>query len=67
MRSADYRRAVTRVDPLAFAVVYLTINALAAADELLIPAAASAYSEDGLVRTSGPAATGCAPMPTAEK
>lgn len=30
---------------------YMTINALAAADELLIPAAASAYSEDGLVRT----------------
>lgn len=30
---------------------YMTINALAAADELLIPAAASAYSEDGLRRT----------------
>lgn len=30
---------------------YMTINALAAADELLIPAAASAYSEDGLLRT----------------
>jgi len=30
---------------------YMTINALAAADELLIPAAASAYSEDGLTRT----------------
>lgn len=30
---------------------YMTINALAAADELLIPAAASAYSEDGLNRT----------------
>jgi chromosome partitioning protein len=30
---------------------YMTINALAAADELLIPAAASAYSEDGLART----------------
>jgi chromosome partitioning protein len=30
---------------------YMTINALAAADELLIPAAASAYSADGLVRT----------------
>jgi chromosome partitioning protein len=30
---------------------YMTINALAAADELLIPAAASAYSEDGLMRT----------------
>lgn len=30
---------------------YMTINALAAADELLIPAAAAAYSEDGLNRT----------------
>lgn len=30
---------------------YMTINALAAADELLIPAAASAYSEDGVRRT----------------
>ncbi|HEV2403473.1 MAG TPA: ParA family protein [Candidatus Saccharimonadales bacterium] len=30
---------------------YMTINALAAADELLIPAAASAYSEDGVIRT----------------
>lgn len=30
---------------------YMTINALAAADELLIPAAASAYSQDGLART----------------
>ncbi|MGV9340598.1 ParA family protein [Streptomyces sp. NPDC003688] len=30
---------------------YLTINALAAADELLIPAAASAYSSEGLART----------------
>lgn len=30
---------------------YMTINALAAADEILIPAAASAYSEDGLTRT----------------
>lgn len=30
---------------------YMTINALAAADELVIPAAASAYSQDGLVRT----------------
>lgn len=30
---------------------YMTINALAAADELLLPAAASAYSEDGLTRT----------------
>ncbi len=30
---------------------YMTINALAAADQVLIPAAASAYSEDGLVRT----------------
>lgn len=30
---------------------YMTINALAAADEVLIPAAASAYSEDGLKRT----------------
>jgi chromosome partitioning protein len=30
---------------------YMTINALAAADELLIPAAASAYTEDGLTRT----------------
>ncbi|MDQ2906220.1 MAG: ParA family protein [Chloroflexota bacterium] len=30
---------------------YMTINALAAADELLIPAAASAYSEAGLTRT----------------
>lgn len=30
---------------------YMTINALAAADEILIPAAASAYSEDGLKRT----------------
>ncbi|ETA01704.1 ATPase involved in chromosome partitioning [Frankia sp. CcI6] len=29
---------------------YLTINALAAADELLIPAAASAYTEDGLAK-----------------
>lgn len=30
---------------------YMTINALAAADEVLIPAAASAYSEDGVRRT----------------
>jgi chromosome partitioning protein len=30
---------------------YMTVNALAAADQVLIPAAASAYSEDGLVRT----------------
>ncbi|MFF5004774.1 ParA family protein [Streptomyces phaeochromogenes] len=30
---------------------YMTINALAAADELLIPVAASAYSADGLART----------------
>jgi chromosome partitioning protein len=30
---------------------YLTINALAAADELLIPAAASAYSEEGVRQT----------------
>jgi chromosome partitioning protein len=30
---------------------YMTINALAAADEVLIPAAASAYSEDGVNRT----------------
>jgi len=30
---------------------YMTINALAAADELVIPAAASAYSTDGLART----------------
>ena len=30
---------------------YMTINALAAADELVIPAAASAYSQDGLART----------------
>jgi len=30
---------------------YMTINALAAADEMLIPAAANAYSEDGLART----------------
>lgn len=30
---------------------YMTINALAAADEVIIPAAASAYSEDGLKRT----------------
>jgi chromosome partitioning protein len=30
---------------------YMTINALAATDELLIPAAASAYSEDGVLRT----------------
>jgi chromosome partitioning protein len=30
---------------------YMTFNALAAADELLIPAAASAYSDDGIVRT----------------
>jgi len=30
---------------------YMTINALAAADELLIPAAASAYSEDGVKHT----------------
>jgi chromosome partitioning protein len=29
----------------------MTINALAAADELVIPAAASAYSQDGLTRT----------------
>ena len=33
------------------AMDYLTLNALAAADELLIPAAASAYSEDGVLRT----------------
>ena len=30
---------------------YMTINALAAADEVLIPAAASAYTEDGVTRT----------------
>ncbi len=30
---------------------YMTTNALAAADEVLIPAAASAYSEDGLLKT----------------
>ncbi len=30
---------------------YMTVNALAAADEVLIPAAASAYTEDGLSRT----------------
>ncbi|WP_239310614.1 ParA family protein [Frankia sp. Cj3] len=30
---------------------FMTINALAAADELLIPAAASAYTEDGITRT----------------
>ena len=30
---------------------YMTINALAAADEVLIPAAASAYTEDGINRT----------------
>jgi len=30
---------------------YMTINALAAADEVLIPAAASAYTEDGVART----------------
>jgi chromosome partitioning protein len=30
---------------------YMTINALAAADELVVPAAASAYTEDGLKRT----------------
>lgn len=30
---------------------YMTINALAAADEVLIPAAASAYTEDGISRT----------------
>ncbi|MER0445973.1 ParA family protein [Streptomyces sp. Edi4] len=30
---------------------YMTINALAAADELVIPAAASAYSQEGLSRT----------------
>ncbi len=30
---------------------YLTFNALAAADEILIPASASAYTEDGLLRT----------------
>src|SRR6266567_544759 len=30
---------------------YMTINALAAADEVLIPAAASAYTEDGIGRT----------------
>ncbi|MEU9276546.1 ParA family protein [Streptomyces sp. NPDC048341] len=30
---------------------YMTINALAAADELVIPAAASAYSEEGIART----------------
>jgi chromosome partitioning protein len=29
----------------------MTVNALAAADELLIPAAASAYTEDGVRRT----------------
>lgn len=30
---------------------YMTINALAAADELVVPVAASAYSEEGLART----------------
>ncbi|MFJ5234535.1 ParA family protein [Kitasatospora sp. NPDC088391] len=30
---------------------FMTINALAAADELVIPAAASAYTQDGLART----------------
>ncbi|MFJ6901775.1 ParA family protein [Streptomyces hokutonensis] len=30
---------------------FMTINALAAADELLIPAAASAYTEDGVTKT----------------
>ncbi|HUC88404.1 MAG TPA: ParA family protein [Candidatus Binatia bacterium] len=30
---------------------YMTVNALAAADEVLIPAAASAYTEDGVART----------------
>ncbi|MFJ3777559.1 ParA family protein [Streptomyces sp. NPDC090075] len=30
---------------------FMTINALAAADELLIPAAASAYTEDGVIKT----------------
>lgn len=30
---------------------YMTVNALAAADEILIPAAASAYTEDGIGRT----------------
>jgi chromosome partitioning protein len=30
---------------------YMTINALAAADELLIPAAAFAYTEDGVQKT----------------
>jgi chromosome partitioning protein len=30
---------------------FMTINALAAADEVLIPAAASAYTEDGITRT----------------
>lgn len=33
------------------ALNYMTINALAAADELLIPAAASAYTQDGVRRT----------------
>lgn len=33
------------------AIDYMTINGLAAADELLIPAAASAYSEGGLTET----------------
>jgi chromosome partitioning protein len=33
------------------ALNYMTVNALAAADEVLIPAAASAYSEDGVTRT----------------
>jgi len=33
------------------ALNYMTVNALAAADELLIPAAASAYTEGGVTRT----------------
>lgn len=33
------------------ALSYMTVNALAAADEVLIPAAASAYSEGGVTRT----------------
>jgi chromosome partitioning protein len=33
------------------ALNYMTVNALAAADEVLIPAAASAYSEGGVTRT----------------
>lgn len=44
----DYDYIVFDTPP---SINYMTINALAAADELLIPAAASAYSEDGLTRT----------------